>query len=48
MRLQDEIRQTRPFASLEQEALLSVERTAAVLGHALAEVLKAFGVTATQ
>jgi DNA-binding MarR family transcriptional regulator len=47
-RLQDEIKQTRPFASLEQEALLSIERTAAVLGHQLAEALKPHGITPTQ
>ena len=47
-RLRDEIKQTKPFASLEQEALLSIERTAAVLGHALAEAIKSFGVTSTQ
>jgi DNA-binding MarR family transcriptional regulator len=46
--LQDEIRQTRPFGSLEQEALLSLERTAALLRHALGEALKEFGVTPTQ
>lgn len=48
MRLRDEIKQNKPFQSLEQEALLSIERTAAVLGHSLAEALKPFGVTATQ
>jgi DNA-binding MarR family transcriptional regulator len=46
--LQDEIRQTRPFESPEQEAHLSIERTAAVLGHATAEVMKPFGITPTQ
>src|SRR5918912_3172191 len=46
--LRDEIKQTRPFASLEQEAMLSIERTAAVLGHALAEAIKPYGVTPTQ
>ena len=46
--LRDEIRQTRAFDGPEQEAHLSIERTAAVLGHALAEVLKPFGITATQ
>jgi DNA-binding MarR family transcriptional regulator len=46
--LQDEIRQTRPFDSAEQEAQLSIERTAAVLGHATAEVMKPFGITPTQ
>lgn len=47
-RLQDEIRQSRPFDSLEQEAHLSIERTAALLGHAFGEALKAYGVTPTQ
>ena len=46
--LQDEIKQTKPFASLEQEALLSVERTAAVLMHRFADILKAFDITPTQ
>lgn len=46
--MRDEIKQSKPFQSLEQEALLSIERTAAVLGHSLAEALKPFGVTATQ
>ena len=46
--LRDEIKQTRPFASLEQEAHLSIERTAAILGHAVAEVLKPYGITRTQ
>lgn len=47
-RLRDEIKQTRPFASLEQEAYLSVGRTWAVLEHALAEALKPHGITPTQ
>lgn len=47
-RLQDEIRQTRPFQSLEQEALLSIARTAALLDHAVAEALKPHGITPTQ
>jgi DNA-binding MarR family transcriptional regulator len=46
--LRDEIKQTRPFKSLEQEALLSVERTASVLLHRLAETFKAHDITATQ
>ncbi len=48
MQLRDEIRQSKPFSSLEQEAHLSIERTAAVLGHALAEALKARGITPAQ
>ena len=46
--LKDEIKQQRPFGSLEQEALLSIERTAAVLGHAIAEALRPHGITPTQ
>jgi DNA-binding MarR family transcriptional regulator len=37
-----------PFDSAEQEALLSIERTAAVLMHAFADSLKAYGITPTQ
>src|SRR5690348_11446657 len=46
--LRSEIKQTKPFASLEEEAQLNLERTAAVLGHAFAESLKPYGVTPTQ
>jgi DNA-binding MarR family transcriptional regulator len=46
--LRDEIRQTRPFDSLEQEALLAVERTAAVLMHRFGDALKPHGITPTQ
>src|SRR4051812_41982189 len=46
--LRDEIKQQKPFASPEQEALLNIERTAAVLGHAFAEALKPYGVSPTQ
>jgi DNA-binding MarR family transcriptional regulator len=48
MSLRDEIKQTRPFSSLEQEAYLSLGRTWAGLEHELAEVLKAHDVTPTQ
>lgn len=47
-RLRDEIKQTRPFATLEQEAYLSLGRTWAVLEHALSEALKPHGITPTQ
>jgi DNA-binding MarR family transcriptional regulator len=47
-RLQDEIQQTLPFQSLEQEAFLSLGRTWAVLEHAFAEALKPYGITGTQ
>ncbi len=48
LRLVDEIQQSKPFASLAQEAMLSVERTAAVLGHAFSDALKPHGITRTQ
>ena len=46
--LRDEIRQGKPFDSPEQEAMLSIERTAAVLMHAFADALKAYDITPTQ
>jgi DNA-binding MarR family transcriptional regulator len=46
--LQKELKQTRPFRSLEQEALLSIERTANVLLHRLAETFKPYDITSTQ
>ncbi len=46
--LRDEIKQSKPFSSLEQEAHLNLERTTAVLGHAFAEALKRFDITPTQ
>jgi DNA-binding MarR family transcriptional regulator len=46
--LLSEIKQTKPFGSLEEEAHLNLERTAAVLAHAFAEALKPFGITPTQ
>jgi DNA-binding MarR family transcriptional regulator len=48
MSLRDEIKQTRPFKSQEEETLLNVERTAAVLLHRLAETFKPFDITPTQ
>ena len=46
--LRDEIKQEKAFGSLEQEAMLSIERTAAVLIHRVAESLKAYDITPTQ
>src|SRR5918998_4758726 len=46
--LREEIKQTKPFASPEQEAMLSLERTAAVLVHGMAQEFEAYGVTPTQ
>ena len=47
-KLKDEIRQSRPFASLEQEAMLSIARTDAVLSYSIIEALKPFDITPTQ
>jgi DNA-binding MarR family transcriptional regulator len=46
--LREEIKQGKPFDSLEQEALLSIERTAAVLMHGFADSLKEYDITPTQ
>lgn len=46
--LRDELRQTRPFTSLEQEAYLSIARTAAVLQDSFELALRPAGITATQ
>ena len=46
--LRADIKQTRPFRSLEQEAALSIARTAAVLEHEISEGLRAHGLTPTQ
>ena len=46
--LRDELRQRRPFESLEQEAHLNLVRTTAVLTDALEHVVKAAGLTLAQ
>ena len=46
--LQHEIGQTKPFASLEVEATLSIARTAALLDTELTETLRPYGLTPTQ
>src|SRR5688572_7600352 len=46
--LRDEIRQNIPFERPEEEAFVSIARTAAVLGHALGEAFKPYGITSTQ
>jgi DNA-binding MarR family transcriptional regulator len=48
MSLRDEIKQGKPFESVEQEAMLNIERTSAVLGHGFSEALKAYDITPTQ
>ncbi len=47
-KLADEIKQAKPFNSLEQEAYLNLQRTAAVLEQALEETLRPHGISATQ
>jgi DNA-binding MarR family transcriptional regulator len=47
-RLQAEIKQNKPFASLEHEAILGLLRTAAVVDHATDEALRPYGLTGTQ
>lgn len=46
--LRDELRQQKPFDSLQQEAFLSLSRTDAVLTGALERMLEPHGVTLTQ
>lgn len=48
MNLRDEIKQSRPFVSLEQEAMLSIARTDAILSYSIIEALKPFDITPTQ
>jgi len=47
-KIQDEIRQTRPIPTLEEEAYLNVQRTANVLLQDVAELLKPYNLTPTQ
>ncbi|MEO7684245.1 MAG: MarR family transcriptional regulator [Gemmatimonadaceae bacterium] len=47
-KLKDGIKQSRPFNSVEQEAMLSIHRTDAVLSYAIIEALKPFDITPTQ
>jgi DNA-binding MarR family transcriptional regulator len=47
-KLQREIRQTRAIRLLEEEATLNIVRTADVLMQRLADVLKPYGLSATQ
>ncbi len=47
-RLREEIKQTRPFRSLEEEVMLGLARTADAMARTSEVVLKASGLTATQ
>lgn len=46
--IQAELKQRKPYRTLEQEAVVSLARTAALLEHAAADVLKPYGLTPTQ
>ncbi len=47
-RLADEIKQTKPFGSLAEEAVLNIHRTASLMALLIAETLKPYGITETQ
>ena len=46
--LRDELKMAKPFKSVEEEALLSIARTAALIEHSGAEAFKPFNLTTTQ
>src|SRR6187402_357659 len=47
-RIWNEIKQTRPFRSIEEEAALSIVRTAAALEHTFDQAIKGYDITSTQ
>lgn len=47
-RLRAEIKQSKPFASLEEEAILNLGRTASVVDQAVAKALRPHGLSSTQ
>jgi DNA-binding MarR family transcriptional regulator len=48
MSIQEEIKQTRPFERIEEEALVSVARTSSVLERSMTALVKPHGITPTQ
>jgi DNA-binding MarR family transcriptional regulator len=48
MTLRDEIQQTKPFTSLQEEAMLNIVRTSATMTDEMEDLLKSRGVTNTQ
>ncbi|MEO6924954.1 MAG: MarR family transcriptional regulator [Bryocella sp.] len=46
--LQEEIRQSKPFASIQEQSLLNILRTSAVLAHQHEHFFRNQGITATQ
>lgn len=47
-RLQEEIKQNKPFSGIEQEALLNIHRTSGHVAHFLQQILKKHGLTDSQ
>jgi DNA-binding MarR family transcriptional regulator len=48
MALRDELKQAKPWRSLQEEAALNIARTSAVIEHAFSQALKPFDITPTQ
>src|ERR1700728_1030002 len=46
--LQEEIKQSKPFASLQEELWLNLSRTAAMVGHVIEQRLRPHGLSPTQ
>jgi DNA-binding MarR family transcriptional regulator len=46
--LRDELKMAKPFRSIEEEAILSIARTAALIEHSGSDALKPFNLTITQ
>ena len=47
-KIQQELAQTRPFGTIEEEAFINIQRTAGVLQQRIVELLKPFGLSPTQ
>ncbi|AXC09834.1 Transcriptional regulator, MarR family [Acidisarcina polymorpha] len=47
-RLQEEIKQNKPFSGLEQETILNIHRTSGLMLHLIQQILKPRGLTAPQ
>ncbi len=46
--LRDELKKRKPFASIEQEAMLAIMRTSDLLENRLARLLREYGLTMSQ
>ncbi|PYX86997.1 MAG: MarR family transcriptional regulator, partial [Acidobacteria bacterium] len=46
--IQDEIKQRKPFSSLEEETALALARTSDLIQRRAAELFKSYGITGTQ